>query len=50
LEKSGKKVEIKNTPPPNTIDMSKVQKQPIKANQISEIDSEEEKYKKALGV
>lgn len=50
LEKSGKKIEIKNTPVPNTPDLSKVIKQSIKATQISEIDSDEEKYKRGLGV
>jgi hypothetical protein len=50
LEKSGKKAEIKNTPVPNTPDLSKVIKQSIKPTQISEIDSDEEKYKRGLGV
>ena len=50
LEKSGKKIEIKNTPVPNTPDLSKVIKQSIKPTQISEIDSDEEKYKRGLGV
>lgn len=50
LEKSGKKAEIKNTPAPNTPDLSKVIKQSIKPTQISEIDSDEEKYKRGLGV
>lgn len=50
LEKSGKAQEIKKTPAPNTPDFSKVIKQPITNSQINQIDSEEEKYKKALGV
>lgn len=50
LEKSGKKLEIKSTPAPNTPDLSKVIKQPIKANQIDEIDNDNEKYKRGLGV
>lgn len=50
LEKSGKKAEIKNITPPNTPDLSKVIKQSIKPTQIQQIDSEEEKYKRGLGV
>lgn len=50
LEKSGKKVDIKTTTIPKTPDLTKVVKQSIKTNQITEIDSEEEKYKRALGV
>lgn len=50
LSKNGKSLEIKNNPLPNTPDLSKVTKQSIKPTQISAIDSEEEKYKKGLGV
>lgn len=50
LEKNGKIKDIKNTPAPNTPDLTKVIKQPIQNNQMNQIDSEEEKYKKALGV
>lgn len=50
LNKNGKSAEIKNTPAPNTPDLSKVTKQSIKGNHISEIDSDEEKYKRGLGV
>lgn len=50
LEKNGKIAEVKNTPAPNTPDLSTVNKQSIKPNQINLIDSEEEKYKKGLGV
>ena len=50
LEKSGKSKDIKNTPAPNTPDFTKIIKEPMKNNHISQIDSEDEKYKKALGV
>ena len=50
LEKNGKSKDIKNTPAPNTPDFTKVIKEPMKNNHISQIDSEDEKYKKALGV
>ena len=50
LEKNGKNKDIKNTPPPNTPDLKNVIKQPIKGEQINNINSEEERYKKALGV
>lgn len=50
LEKSGKKAEIKTTPLPNTPDLSKVATQPVKSDNLTAIDSEEEKYKRALGV
>ena len=50
LSKNGKSLEIKNNPLPNTPDLSTVTKQSIKPTQISAIDSEEEKYKKGLGV
>ena len=50
LSKNGKSLEIKNNPLPNTPDLSKVTKQSIKPTQISAIDSEEEKYKKGLGI
>lgn len=50
LHKNGKSAEIKNTPAPNTPDLSKVIKQTVKPNQIDDIDSDEEKYKRGLGV
>ncbi len=50
LEKNGRVTEVKNKPAPNTPDLSIVNKQPIKQNEINMIDSEDEKYKKALGV
>lgn len=50
LEKNGKVTEVKNKPAPNTPDLSIVNKQPIRQNEINMIDSEDEKYKKALGV
>ncbi len=50
LEKNGKAAEIKNTPVPNTPDLSKVIKQTVKPSQINDIDSDEEKYKRGLGV
>lgn len=50
LEKNGKTKEIKTTPAPKTPNLKDVTKQPIKETQIKLIDSEDEKYKKALGV
>ena len=50
LNKNGKSAEIKNNPAPNTPDLSKVIKQTVKPNQIDNIDSDEEKYKRGLGV
>jgi len=49
LEKTGSKVELKSTKAPNTPHLKNIVKQSIK-NQIDELDSEDEKYKKALGV
>ena len=50
LEANGKKPEVKNTEAPNTIDLSKVTQTSLKNKDILAIDSEDEKYSKALGV
>jgi len=49
LEKTGSQIELKSTKAPNTPNLKNIVKQSIK-NQIDELDSEDEKYKKALGV
>jgi len=49
LEKTGSQIELKSTKAPNIPNLKNIVKQSIK-NQIDEIDSEDERYKKALGV
>jgi|GEM_PF-2132053 len=48
-EKQAVQVEVKSAKAPNTPNFKNISKQSIK-NQIDELDSEDEKYKKALGV
>lgn len=50
LEKNGKKLEVKSVEAPNIPNMNKIIKESIKDRNIDMIDSEDEKYKKALGV
>jgi hypothetical protein len=50
LELNGKKVEVKNTPAPATVNLNNITQSSLKNKDILAIDSEDEKYKKALGV